>query len=115
MGGILRRGVQRALDHLGHLCVRHRAWTTGAVFVGEPFDPIFHEPPTPLSDGVFMHPEPGTDLLALQAFRAEQYHAAPIGKRPRSLVPPNLRLQKGPLLIAQDHLVRHTPRHRIIS
>ena len=81
----------------------------------QPLDPILHEPPAPFPDRVFVHPEPLGDFLTLQPFRAKQDHPAPVRKRSRRLVPSDLCLQKGPFLIAQNHLVRHTPHHRIIS
>src|SRR5690606_791593 len=40
MGGVLRRGVQRPFDDLGHLDVRYRAGPAGTIFVGETFNPV---------------------------------------------------------------------------
>lgn len=107
--------VQRALDHLGHLRVRHSARPTGAVFIGEPFDPILHETSAPFSDSVFMGSEPGTDLLAVQPVRTEQDYAAAVRKRSRRLVTSHLCFKKGSLIVAHNHLVRHSPHHRILS
>lgn len=65
VGRTLGLGVKRALDHLRHLRIGNCARAAGAVFVGEPFDAICHEPPPPLTDRVLVHVEALGDLLAL--------------------------------------------------
>ena len=59
------------------LFIRHRAWATGAMFVGEPRDPVLDETPPPFANRVLMYAAPFGDLFALQAFRAKQNHPAP--------------------------------------
>jgi hypothetical protein len=115
MCGILRRAVQRAFDYCGNLIVRYGAWPTRAVFVGQSLDPIPYKPPAPLADSVLMHPEPRTNLLTLKTFRTEQDHPTPVRKRPCRFVSPNLCLEEGALLVAQNNFVCQTPHHRIIS
>ena len=78
MRGILRRIVQRALNHLGNLGVRNRARAAGAVFIGEPLDPMLHKPSAPFSNRVLMHTEPFCDLLALQALGTQKDHPATV-------------------------------------
>lgn len=100
MGGVLRGGVQRALDHLSNLHIRHCAWATRAIFVGQPFNAILHEPPPPFANRVLVDTEAFGNVLALQSLRAEQDHPASIRQRTRRFVPPNLSFEKSPGLIA---------------
>ena len=65
IGGILGRTMQRAFDYRGNLIVRYSAGPTGAVFVGQTLDPVLYKSPAPLANSVLMHPEPRTNLLAL--------------------------------------------------
>jgi len=113
MGGVLRRGVQRPFDDLGHLVVRYCAGPAGTIFVGQSLDPVPDEPSAPLADGMLMHSGPRADLLALQPFRAEQNHPAPGRQRPRGLVTPDLRLEKVAFIGTQNHLVRYSTNHII--
>ncbi|EQB05672.1 hypothetical protein L288_12400 [Sphingobium quisquiliarum P25] len=66
MRGILRPGVQCALDHLIYLRLRYRAWPTSAILIGQPFKAILREPPTPLANGVFVHAKAFGNFLALK-------------------------------------------------
>ncbi|GBR26036.1 hypothetical protein AA0616_3110 [Komagataeibacter nataicola NRIC 0616] len=78
MGRVFGRCVQRALDDLRKLRVRHRAGPDGTIFVGQAFNAIFDKPPPPFADGVLMYPQACSNFLALQAFGAEQNHPAAI-------------------------------------
>src|SRR5690606_32183574 len=101
--------------HLSYLRIGDRARAAGAVFVGKPFDPICHEPPPPLADRVLMYPKALGDFLALQAIRTQQDHPAAVRQGTGRLVPSNLRVEKGPLLRAQNHRVSQPARHRTTS
>lgn len=92
IGGVLRGGVQRALYHLSNLHIRHYAWATCAIFVGQPFNALLHEPPPPFANRVLVDTD--RHVLALQSLRAEQDHPASIRQRARRFVPPNLSFEK---------------------
>lgn len=111
MSGVLRRGVQRALDHVSHLSVRYRAGSARTIFVSQPFNAILHEPPPPFADRMLVDTEPFGNSLALQSLCTEQNHPAPIGQRTRRFVPSNLTFQKGSILRAQNNRVRLFARH----
>lgn len=57
VGRVFGRCVQRALDDLRNLRVRHRAGPAGTIFVGQAFNAIFDKPPPPFADGVLMYPQ----------------------------------------------------------
>jgi hypothetical protein len=78
MGGVLGGGVQRGLDHLSNLPIRHRARTTCAIFIRQPFNAILHEPPPPFANRVLVDTEPFGNVLTLKSRRAEQNHPASI-------------------------------------
>ena len=107
--------VQRALDNLRHLFIRDRAGAAGAVFVGQPLDAVTHKRPAPLAHRVSIHAPPRGDLVARQAFGAEQDHPAAVRKRPRCLVPPHRCIKKATLITAQHHRIRNPASHRITS
>jgi hypothetical protein len=111
MGRILRSAVQRALDHLSHLRIRHRAGPARTIFVGQPFDAISREPTPPFADRMLVDTEAFGNFLALQSLCTEQNHPAPIGQRTRRFVPSNLTFQKGSILRAQYNQVRLFARH----
>ncbi len=115
MGGVFRRRLQRTLDHLGHLFIRHRARATGPVFVSETFDPVPHKTPAPFANGVLMYAKLCGHPLARQAIGTKQDHTTAIRQRPRCLVTPHLTLKKASLVLAKHHRIRHTSHHRIIS
>jgi hypothetical protein len=57
-------GVQRGLDHLSNLPIRHRARATCAIFIRQPFNAILHEPPPPFANRVLVTPSrSATSLL----------------------------------------------------
>ncbi len=114
MGRIPRGRVQRALNHRSHLIVRHGARATGAVFVGETFNPASHKTSAPFADCVFMHPKPGRHFLARQSIGAQQDHPASVRQRTCRFVTPNLTLEKTALIFAQNHCIRQTSHHRNI-
>ena len=78
MSGVFRRGVQRPLDHLGHLLIRNSARAAGAEFVREAFNPIPDKAPAPLSNRMFMRPKLRRHHLARQPFGAKQDHPATV-------------------------------------
>lgn len=111
MGGILRRAVQRALNHVSHLCIRYCAGSARQIFVGQPFDAILHEPSPPFADRMLVNTEAFGNFLTLQAFCTKQNHPAPIRHRARCFVPPNLASKKGTILRAQYNQIRLLARH----
>ena len=78
MRSILGRGVQRALNHLRDLRIAHRARPAHPILVGQPFNTGLRKTTPPLSDCVFVNPEPLGNLLALQSVRAQQDHTAAV-------------------------------------
>jgi predicted secreted protein len=78
MGGTLRRGVQRALDHPSHLRIRYCSRATRTIFVGQPFNAVLYEPPPPFADRVLVDTEALGNFLALQPLCTEQNHPASI-------------------------------------
>src|ERR1044072_1301683 len=112
MGGILRGGVQRALDHLSHLRIRYCSWAARTIFVGQPFNAILHEPPPPFADRVLMDTKALGNFLALKPIRAQQDHPATIRQRTRRLMAADLGFEKGPILDAQYHQIRLPACHR---
>lgn len=87
---ILRRGVQRAFDLLGHLLIGSGVRATRPVLEAETLDAVFHEPAAPLADRVLVHPEALGDFVALPAICAKQDHPSSIRYRPKGFVPTNL-------------------------
>src|SRR3546814_8503754 len=73
MGGVLGRRVQRAFDHLGHLGVGYRSWPTRAIFIGQPFYAILHEPAAPFADRMFMDTRSEEHTSELQSLMRTSY------------------------------------------
>ena len=111
MRGILRSGVQRALDHLSNLRIRHCTWATCTIFVGQPLNAILHEPPPPFADRVLVDTEALGNFLALQSLCTQQNHPASIRERPRRFVPPDLGFEKRPVLATQYDQICLSTRH----
>jgi hypothetical protein len=111
MGGVLRRRVQRSLDHLSHLRVRYRSRSTRTILVGQSLEASLHKPPPPFADRVFMHAKAFGDFLALQPFCAQQDHPATIRQRTGRFVPTNLSFEKTTVLIAEDNQIRLPASH----
>jgi hypothetical protein len=78
MRGVLRRGVERTLDHLSHLRVGYCPGPTRTILVSQPFDAILHKPAAPFADGVFINSEAFGYFLALKPLGAQQDHSASI-------------------------------------
>ena len=68
MRDILRSGVQRALDHLSNLRIRHCAWATRTIFVVQPFDAISREPPPPFADRVLVDTRCSVPVVMVQDY-----------------------------------------------
>jgi hypothetical protein len=111
MGGIPRRRVQRALDHLGHLRIRYCAWSARTIFISQPFNAILHEATSPFAHRMLVNTEAFGNFLALQSLCTQQNHPATIGQRTRRFVPPNLTFEKKPILHAQYNQIRLSARH----
>ena len=113
MGGILRRGVQRSLDHLEPparpITVRGRPGRYSSVSpsIRSFTNRLRHLPTVCSCDAKSLG-----DFLALKTLRTEQDHPATVRERSRRLVPTNLRLEKAPLLRAQYNRICQSFRHR---
>ena len=74
MRGILRRRVQRALDHMSHLRIRYCAWSARMIVIGQPFNAILHEATPPFAHRMLVDTEGFGNFLALQSLcTAEPY------------------------------------------
>ncbi len=78
MRSVLRRGVERTLDHLSHLRIRYRSRPTRSILVGQSLDTSLRKPPPPLADGVLMDTKAFGNFLALKTIGAQQDHPAAI-------------------------------------